>query len=197
MVAEAGIRSATSEDIVGCIRTLTRAFQADPVCCWSWPDPAVYRDAFPVFCRAFGGAAFASGRAHVTQDGDGAALWLAPGTAPDEQALVELIRTTAAPSTEASLFSLFEQMGAYHPHEPHWHLPLIGVDPDGQGRGIGSALLRHGLALCDGEGLLAYLEATSEANRRLYERHGFESIGLVQAGDSPPIIPMTRKPRSG
>ncbi len=41
------------------------------------------------------------------------------------------------------MFSMFEQMDALHPQEPHWHLPLIGVDPAHQGKGIGSALLSH------------------------------------------------------
>jgi ribosomal protein S18 acetylase RimI-like enzyme len=50
------------------------------------------------------------------------------------------------------MFSMFEQMDAYHPREVHWHLPLIGVDPAHQGRGIGSALplLGRRLFLTDG-----------------------------------------------
>ena len=41
----------------------------------------------------------------------------------------------------------------------------------------------------------AYLEATTPRNRSLYERLGFEQIGTIQVGSSPPIFPMTRKPR--
>jgi ribosomal protein S18 acetylase RimI-like enzyme len=93
------------------------------------------------------------------------------------------------------MFSMFEQMDAYHPGEPHWHLPLIGVDPASQNRGIGSALQRHVLDQCDRQQLLAYLEATSPRNVPLYERHGFEALGSIQVADSPPIVPMLRKPR--
>ena len=86
-------------------------------------------------------------------------------------------------------------MDALHPLEPHWHLPLIGVDPAHQGKGIGSALLSHILDVCDAQNVSAYLEATSPQNVPLYERHGFEAVGSIQVADSPQIIPMLHKPR--
>jgi ribosomal protein S18 acetylase RimI-like enzyme len=88
-----------------------------------------------------------------------------------------------------------EQMGEFHLNEPHWYLPFIGVDVTKQGRGYGSALLRHALERCDWDGLPAYLDATSPLNKPLYERHGFEALGVIQAGRSPPMCPMHRKPR--
>jgi GNAT superfamily N-acetyltransferase len=93
------------------------------------------------------------------------------------------------------MFSMFEQMDALHPWEAHWHLPLIGVDPAHQGKGIGSALLSHVLNLCDALKVPAYLEATSPRNVPLYEPHGFEKVGSIQVADSPQIIAMLRKPR--
>jgi hypothetical protein len=30
-------------------------------------------------------------------------------------------------------------MSGYHPDEPHWYLPLLGVDPLRHGKGLGSA----------------------------------------------------------
>jgi ribosomal protein S18 acetylase RimI-like enzyme len=64
-----------------------------------------------------------------------------------------------------------------------------------QGRGLGSALLKAGLARCDAEGAAAYLESSNPKNVPLYERHGFEVIGLVQPADFPPLIPMLRPAR--
>jgi GNAT superfamily N-acetyltransferase len=87
------------------------------------------------------------------------------------------------------------QMGEFHLTEPHWYLPLIGVDVTKQGRGYGSALLRHALERCDRDGLPAYLEAKSALNKPLYERQGFEELGVIQAGSSPPMWPMQRRPR--
>ncbi len=76
--------------------------------------------------------------------------------------------------------------------QPHWHLPLIGVEPARQGQGHGSAMLRHALRWCDGARLPAYLESTTPGNIPLYERHGFEVIGEIRIGRCPPIFPMLR-----
>jgi ribosomal protein S18 acetylase RimI-like enzyme len=87
-------------------------------------------------------------------------------------------------------------MGSFHPEEPHWYLPLIGVDPSHQARGYGSMLMKHALERCDREEKLAYLESSNPRNLSLYIRHGFELIGTIQVADAPPVFPMRRKPRS-
>jgi ribosomal protein S18 acetylase RimI-like enzyme len=178
-----------------CIAVIQRAFADDPGVRWMYPDPDQYRECFPSFVRAFAGRAFEQGTAQVADGFAAAALWLPPGVQPDEEALVVLVEGTVAEEDREAVFSVFEQLGAYHPSEPHWHLPLIGTDPARQGRGHGSALLRHRLRACDRERTPAYLEATSLRSVPLYQRHGFEVLGTVRAGTSPPITPMLRRPR--
>ena len=90
---------------------------------------------------------------------------------------------------------MLEQMSSYHPSEPHWYLPLIGVDPALHGKGYGSALMEHALIQCDRDQKAAYLESSNSKNITLYERHGFGLLGTIQVGESPPILPMLRKPR--
>lgn len=176
------------------IAALTLAFADDPPCRWIWPEPSIYMSAFPRFVRAFGGAAFSHRSAFHTPGFQGVALWLPPGAGPDDAAIDQLIRDSVEPKIAAELAHVFEQMHNDHPAEPHWHLPLIGVDPVQQCRGLGSALLRPMLALCDMERLPAYLEATSEASAALYSRHGFQTLSVIQVGSSPPIITMKRPP---
>ena len=189
------IRTATAADTERCLAVLALAFGSDPPCRWAWPDPQQYLEAFPRFARAFGGSALEHGTANYYEGFSGVALWLPPGAAPDEASLVRVIQDTVADERKDAMFAMFEQMDAFHPRETHWHLPLIGVDPAHQGKGIGAALLRHVLNVCDGQKVLAYLEATSRRNVPLYERHGFEALGSIQVADSPPVAPMVRKPR--
>jgi GNAT superfamily N-acetyltransferase len=194
-MSERSIRTAHASEAERCFAVLTLAFAGDPAARWAWPDPHQYVDAFPRFARAFGGGAVEAGTAHYVDGFRGAALWLPPGTSPDEASLVRVVEDTVAGALQDAMFALFAQMEAYHPHDPHWHLPLIGVDPVSQGRGYGSALLRHVLEGCDRQQVFAYLEATSPRNVALYARHGFEVLGTIQVGTSPPISPMVRTPR--
>jgi ribosomal protein S18 acetylase RimI-like enzyme len=116
---------------------------------------------------------------------------------PDEEALGTVLEETVPARIRDDMFTLFDRMGASHPRDPHWYLPLIGVNGPFQGRGYGSALLRHALAICDSQGMAAYLESSNPKNVPLYRRHGFELTGTIQAGSSPEIYPMLRRPGSG
>ncbi|MEW6144213.1 MAG: GNAT family N-acetyltransferase [Thermodesulfobacteriota bacterium] len=189
------IMTAKVADTERCLAVLTLAFGSDPAARWTWPDQRQYLEAFPRFALAFGGAAIGLGTAHYYEGFAGVALWLPPGAVPDEESLMNVFQETVDGYRRDTVYSVMEQMETYHPTEPHWHLPLIGVDPAMQGRGIGSVLQRHVLDICDREETLAYLEATSARSVRLYERLGFEPLGTIQAGDSPPIVPMLRRPR--
>ena len=100
---------------------------------------------------------------------------------------------TVPEQDQETLFAVFEQMGQYHPDEPHWYLPLIGVDPAQQGKGYGSALLKYALRRCDEDGSPADSESSNPKNIPLYRRHGFEVLGTIQVGSSPPITPMLRR----
>jgi ribosomal protein S18 acetylase RimI-like enzyme len=91
--------------------------------------------------------------------------------------------------------AVFEQMAKFHPQEPHWYLPLIGVDPAHQGKGYGDALMSYALDRCDRERVPAYLESSNPRNVSFYRRHGFEPVGTIQAGSSPTLVPMVRRPR--
>jgi ribosomal protein S18 acetylase RimI-like enzyme len=187
------VRGTTPRDERSAIDTVVLAFATDPVARWCWPDARHYLSNMPDFTRAFGGRAFSHGAAHCTDDGAGAALWLPPDVHPDETAIVAVLERTASPSLLADLHAVFEKAAAFHPEGPHWYLPLIAVDPMHQGKGHGSALLTHALAQCDRDRLPAYLESTNPRNVSLYERHGFEVLGTIQVGQSPPLVPMLRR----
>jgi ribosomal protein S18 acetylase RimI-like enzyme len=191
----AAIRTTTAAEEARATDTIILAFASDPMARWCWAEPHRYLTAMRPFVRAFVGAAFDHACAYCSEDFVGAALWLPPGVAPDQQTLVDLLQATVPEPQQADMFGVFERMGQYHPHEPHWYLPMIGVDPAFQGRGIGSALLACALARCDADGLPAYLESSNPRNIPLYQRHGFAILGTIQVGASPPVTPMLRHPR--
>ncbi len=192
-IQQVDVTPTTDEDRA--IATITMAFSNDPVARWALPDPNRYLMYWPRLVKAFGGAALANGTADSVDACCGVALWLSPGVGPDEETMGAIAAEAVPAADQEEVFTFLGQMGDFHPTEPHWYLPLIGVDVTKQGRGYGSTLLRHALERCDRDRLPAYLEATSPQNKRLYERHGFVELGVIQAGSSPAMWPMQRDSR--
>jgi GNAT superfamily N-acetyltransferase len=194
-VGTAVVRTLASNDRAPGIATIVAAFVGDPMARWSWPNAGVYLANMPRLVEAFGGRAFEHGSADALDDFVGVALWLPPGVHPEEEQLGALVEETVAPALRPEVFGVFEQMAAYHPKEPHWYLPLIGVDPAHQGKGHGQVLMTWALERCDRDHLPAYLESTNPRNISLYLRNGFETLATIQVGSSPPLVPMLRPAR--
>ena len=190
-----GVRPASQADEASVIGVITLAFSTDPMARWAFPDPATYLAMMPDFVRAFGGNGFAHGAAHLVDGGFGAAMWLPPGVQPDADTMTAMSEQYIPEDRFDDMMQVFTQMEKHHPADDCWYLPLIGVDPSCQSRGYGSALLRYALPQCDRDGVAAYLESSNPRNISLYERHGFERLGLIQAGTSPTMVPMLRRPR--
>jgi len=77
----------------------------------------------------------------------------------------------------------------------HWYLPLIGVDPPRQGKGLGGRLMERALARADADRVPCYLENTKERNLPFYQKSGFEVIVEAKvADDGPTVWTMKREP---
>jgi len=139
------------------------------------------------------------GQIYLTADASGAALWLPAGVSADSAPLLpalglawRLFRAAGIGGLRRAN-TLLATFHANHPAEPHYYLHAVGVRRGQQGRGIGSALIRHVTEQCDRERLLAYLENSNERNLPLYERHGFRVLREWRApGGGPPIWFMAR-----
>jgi ribosomal protein S18 acetylase RimI-like enzyme len=177
------------------IATIVSAFSEDPVIRWLYPDDNMYRKEFPAFVKAFGGKAFEHNTAFSIDNHSGVALWLPPQVQPDEKALLKIIQKSLPSQKQKDLFFIMEQTNQYHPQEPHWYLPLLGVDRTKHHNGYGSALLAHTLDIINGENQIAYLESSNVKNIPLYERYGFEVQGVITGKNSPTLWPMIRKPK--
>lgn len=59
------------------------------------------------------------------------------------------------------------------------YLYILGVNPECQGKGIGSALVREKIAQCDREHRRMYLESNSEHNVGFYQSFGFVLVKTI------------------
>jgi ribosomal protein S18 acetylase RimI-like enzyme len=183
------------------ISVLCQAFADDPVLGWFLPerdgqhgrlnmffDVTLRRDVLP------------HGEVHVAEHRGfvvGAALWRRPGelSSTGWRSLLDIpwwmmvFRSDLGRAGKG-----LDAMKAVHPHEPHWYLPTIGVSPDSQGLGVGSALLAGMLRRCDADQVPAYLESSKPGNIGFYERHGFAVVEQRHLPDGPPFWPMWRAP---
>jgi GNAT superfamily N-acetyltransferase len=190
------IRSATPGEMPRAVAAIVAAFLTDPLARFAWTSPHEHLRGMPLAAREFAGGSFEHGTAYVSTDFCGAALWLPPGVHPNGEALERALRDTATHAHLDDLLGTFEQMERWHPEEPHWYLPIIGVEPHAQGKGLGAELMRHAVSRCDRDGALAYLESSNPRNISLYQRHGFEVMGEIRVGKAPLVTPMLRRPRS-
>lgn len=128
------------------------------------------------------------------------ALRYAPGQYPlplAGAALMLGMGLCGGPRAIPRFYRIDQFMLRHHPRGPHHYLYFLGVEPAFQGRGLGSALLRHLGALADAERQPCYLETDSPDNVRLYERHGYRVDGEHELADMSGLRMwlMTRPPR--
>ncbi|WP_328968570.1 GNAT family N-acetyltransferase [Streptomyces sp. NBC_00239] len=193
------IRQALESDRDAVAALLDEAFREDPVSSWVFPDPVHRSAVHGKFLGVFVDVALAEGRVDYAEDGAAAALWLRiPAGEPEgEDEVPARMRAVADPDNERCEL-VGRLTGAVHPTaEEHEYLLMIAVAPGRQGEGLGTELIRPVLERCDREGVPAYLEASSERSRGLYERLGFAFTGdAVRLPDGPLMWPMWRKPQN-
>ncbi len=201
IATNAQVRRGTEDDHEAAAEALALAFADDPAWAHLIPDDGARAERLLTFFTAEVRNLVPEHRElWVTDDGAGAAIWGRPGrwrvpfrrTIRPLPQLVEVFGRRLGLATWAQL-----RLERHHPRSPeHWYLHYLAVEPRRQGRGRGAALLAPMLELCDRERTPAYLEASTERNRALYERHGFaltDSFPMPAAG--PPIDEMWRDSR--
>jgi GNAT superfamily N-acetyltransferase len=193
------VRPARLEDTDALATMLARAFDDDPVTAWVYGRARRRAHWATRFFRWQIQRLLPQGVTWTAQARDGAALWALPGQwredAAESLALVRATLPGILPRLPRVLRGL-TQVEARHPARLHLYLVSLGVEPDRQGQGLGSELLAPGLALCDREGLPAYLETSKERNVAFYARHGFRVTDELLLPKGPPIWFLWRDPSS-
>ena len=186
------VRRAGRQEIPEMAATLARAFAHDPFYSFLAGDAPErnqrMRDGWSGILR-FGSADLAE--TYSTDDHAGVALWIPPGHGgpsvidslrmmPSIGRLAGWRRLRKVTNAVAAL----EKRHRHHAPQPHFYLSALGVEPDRQGEGIGTALMQPVLDRCRREGIPAYLETATGRNVLLYERHGFEVVEELTLPDT-------------
>ncbi len=184
---------------------LGRAFYTDPQWAALVPDPSIRRKRLPIMFIGAAKMTHASGGSPERTAGfEAVALWLRPGKEIGARAII----SSAGPSARwlltppvqnirrlTRVMRQFDKKRKQLMREPHWYLMAIGVDPDHQGEGHGSALVRAGMRNADRDGKMIYLETETEQNVSFYERLGFEVLDEMTIAEiGIPFSLMVRHP---
>ncbi|WP_371096287.1 GNAT family N-acetyltransferase [Streptomyces sanglieri] len=134
------------------------------------------------------------GRVWVADAGRAVAVWATPDQDPSS-AFAEIgpLLGSLAGDRAAAFESAEQAVAPYRPQEPAWFLNTVGVTPEAQGQGIGSAVLVPGIEAAALAGYPVFLETSSERNVKFYERLGFEVTAEVVLPDNGPCTWCMRK----
>ena len=190
---------ASSDERSQVVNTLANAFVDDRIYRWLVPDDTQRRRSAAIFYSRFVDACWPHGGVYAAGAGAGAALWIPPGkqlvTAEQAGSFVrDLLASVEDDAAAARLTQLLQMLDVSHPTEACWYLAFMGVDSSAQGLGLGTRLLAAVLTQADRDRVPAYLEASCPENRRLYERHGFQTLHEMSVADSPTMYAMWRIP---
>lgn len=175
----AGIRPASKQDRAGIATMLARAFAGDPAFAHIFPDPELRVRRLPRLFGLIHDSDIRAGSIFVTPGGEAATLWRAPGRATTGlgEMLAHAVPLVAALGRALPrALSVSRAIEMHFPKHPFWYLHVAGCDPAAQGKGLGGAAIRAGIAAAPA-GVPCYLETATEANIGLYARFGFETIG--------------------
>jgi ribosomal protein S18 acetylase RimI-like enzyme len=179
------VRRATVDEIPELAATLARAFAHDPFYEFLAGDAPErnqrMRDGWTGFLRH---ATNGMSHTYTTDDHAGVAVWHPPGYSG--AGFIDSLRLLPSATRMAGsigrlrdvsrAIAALEHRRRLHAPGPHYYLSVLGVEPERQGEGIGSSLMRPALELATGAGVPAYLETATGRNVLLYERVGFAVV---------------------
>lgn len=193
------VRLATRDDVPRAVRTLAAAFADYPATRHTVdPDRHIERvtELQELFLTRVG---LDIGKVWVADDGAAVAVWTTPESVEAGAVFAE-IGPRMAELSGSRLAAQQQMEGLLAPHrpkEPAWFLATVGVSPDHQGKGLGSAVVLPGVEAAERAGVPAFLETSAPRNLPFYERLGFTVTADVEVPEGPRTWCMTRKPGAG
>ena len=173
-------------------------FADDPVNLWTFGGTGAMAPSFTAMAHHL---YLRAGFGHVNALGNAGTLWLPPDV-PKAYGIGNLplawhiCRHGGPGALRRSLAIDGFMTGRRAALPPHFYLFAIAVNANERGRGMGSRLMRQGLALADARRLPTYLENSKQANISFYQNHGFKLMEEVTPTPGcPPLWLMWRPAR--
>ena len=203
-----GLHQVKREDLRPAGAVLARAFEDDPV--WTKVFEGVPRDRVAVwyegpvrYCLKYGHVCASSDRlegviAFATGEYASMKMWRMMRAGSMKMGTrMGLKMTTRAPRLMRIFRPLEADREEHMDGREYLYVMIVGVDPEHQGQGIGSRLLRALIEESDRTGVPIYLETETEENRGMYEHLGFELLSEITLPVVDlPMWEMLREPAS-
>jgi ribosomal protein S18 acetylase RimI-like enzyme len=189
----------TKRDLKKAAGVLTKAFHNDPLVVLVYPNEEERKKYSPYLWESLLKDGIRYGEVYApTSKIEGTAKWLPPGK--EHMGIWRSIRSGALKMSSVmkrqkdervlpmrKIAEITGEITKLHKElvkEPHWYLANIGIDPEYQGKGFGSKLIKPMLERIEIEGFPVFLETNFEGNVALYEHLGFKVIDERVVGDS-------------
>jgi ribosomal protein S18 acetylase RimI-like enzyme len=189
------IRTATPDDLPAVVETAARSLEAEAMLRWSFGEEN-FEERIRRHFTHYDGENVRRGWVRISADCAGIAVWIPPEGREEHDAI-----GPAPPGGEAEVLGdhakrhadFWGWIGEHEPPEPLLYLSHVGVVPERQGEGIGSALMRDGLGEGDRQRVPIWLETSRADNATYYERFGFDIVTHEDAPDGGPHIWFMRR----
>jgi GNAT superfamily N-acetyltransferase len=169
-----------SEDVERAARVIARAFHEDELNVQLYPDAETRARFAPLMFEALVHYDQLFGQVDHLPGFTAVASWMRPSETETPERLAEAgfgnLPEEVPLETLDAVFDFIGPAIARAAPEPHWHLRLLGVEPDCQGSGLGAAVMQHGIDRAADTGHAVVLETFAERTVPFYLRNGFEII---------------------
>ena len=175
-----------------------RAFLADPLSAWIFPDAMTRPSSVTAFFGGLVEGYMRSGQRIDVVEEDGqvvaVAMWRLPNDSEidwqSSPSIGELLFALVGPRAQ-DLGTAFGEFTRHWPPSPFAYLHILAVDPAHQGRGLGRRVIAPGIAAAREQGLSIGLETTNPRNHSFYRSVGFTDVETFEVADgAPPATAM-------
>ncbi len=190
------VQALTEQQFAFALETLVAAFIEDPMAGYFFPDTRRrangLRWVFNVTLR-YG---LRCGEVDTLKEGRGVAIWLRSEQAsmgPIQMMCAGMVVTPLVIGWGATLRLLkflrfIEKRRLSSVSGPHWYLLSLAVFPENQAQGLGSALVKYGIARARAQRRPCFLETTNERNVTYYQKFGFSVTREGRASGAGPRV---------